>query len=176
MALREILTGGFLAGKRTYLLAALAVLTELIRWAVGDQSLGALLDHLPTMLGELSIATLRAGVANMAEDAGVTASLLADLGKTEPKTEPEQTPPQWPGLNELIEAYEAARDIRPHLLIEFGHNRITDWMVHVWDSTGVGIEAAPKIICVQETDPGEAALAAIAELKKLFPQAFEDNR
>jgi hypothetical protein len=63
MQLSTLLTGGFLAGKRTYLLAILAVLTELIHWAVGDQSLGALLDHLPTMLGELSIATLRAGVA-----------------------------------------------------------------------------------------------------------------
>jgi hypothetical protein len=84
MQLSTVLTGGFLAGKRTYLLAILAVLTELIHWAVGDQSLGALLDHLPTMLGELSIATLRAGVANWAEDAGVTASVLADIGKPTP--------------------------------------------------------------------------------------------
>jgi hypothetical protein len=152
------LTGGFLAGKRTYLLAALAVLTELIHWAVGDQSLGALLDHLPTMLGELSIATLRAGVA----------SISTPIGRT--------LRPNGSALNELIEVYEAARDIHPHLLIEFGHNRITDWVVNVWDATGVGIKAAPKIICVQETDPGEAALAAIAELKKLFPRAFEDHR
>jgi hypothetical protein len=52
-----------LRGKRTYILAALAILTELVKWAVGDQSLGALVDHLPAIFGELSVATLRAGVA-----------------------------------------------------------------------------------------------------------------
>jgi hypothetical protein len=168
MQLYTLLTGGFLAGKRTYILVGLAILTEVVKWAVGDQSLGALVDHLPTMLGELSIATLRAGVASIStSDPTVEMENIAS---------PLITPAQWPALNELIEVYEAARDIHPHLLIEFGHNRITDWMVNVWDATGVGIKAAPKIICVQETDPGEAALAAIAELKKLFPRAFEDNR
>jgi hypothetical protein len=63
MKLSTLLTGGFMAGKRTYLLAALAILTELVKWAVGDQSLGALVDHLPAIFGELSVATLRAGVA-----------------------------------------------------------------------------------------------------------------
>jgi hypothetical protein len=45
-----------LRGKRTYILAALAILTELVKWAVGDQSLGALMDHLPAIFGELSVA------------------------------------------------------------------------------------------------------------------------
>jgi hypothetical protein len=60
----QIISGGFWAGKRTYLLVALAVLTELARWAVGDQSLGTLVEHLPGILGELSIATVRLGLAN----------------------------------------------------------------------------------------------------------------
>jgi hypothetical protein len=60
----QIISGGFWAGKRTYLLVALAVLTELARWAVGDQSLGALVEHLPGILSELSIATVRLGIAN----------------------------------------------------------------------------------------------------------------
>lgn len=58
-----VVTGGFLAGRRTYLLVLLAVLTELTRWAVGDQSLWMLLDRLPSIFGDLSIAALRAGLA-----------------------------------------------------------------------------------------------------------------
>lgn len=57
------LSGGFLAGRRTYLLVALAVATELTRWALGEQSLWVLLDRLPSIFGDLSIAALRAGVA-----------------------------------------------------------------------------------------------------------------
>lgn len=59
----SFLSGGFLAGRRTYLLVALAVATELVRWAVGEQSVFMLLDRLPSILGDLSIAALRAGVA-----------------------------------------------------------------------------------------------------------------
>ena len=56
--------GGFLSGKRTYLLVALAVLSELVRWAVGDQTLSTLTEHLPSIFGELSVGALRAGVAS----------------------------------------------------------------------------------------------------------------
>ena len=59
----SVWSGGFLAGRRTYVLVALAVATELARWAVGEQSVWMLLDRLPSIFGDLSIAALRAGVA-----------------------------------------------------------------------------------------------------------------
>jgi hypothetical protein len=58
-----ILTGGFVRGYRTYILCALAVLTQVGLWAVGDQSLGELLQHLPTLFESLGLATLRAAKA-----------------------------------------------------------------------------------------------------------------
>lgn len=76
-SLSHYLSGGFLAGKRTYLLVFAAVLTELIHWAVGDQSTGALIDHLPRILSDLGVAALRAGVAAAAQTPSPGAELAA---------------------------------------------------------------------------------------------------
>lgn len=81
-----LLSGGFLAGRRTYLLVLLAVLTELTRWAVGDQSLWMLLDRLPSIFGDLSIAALRAGLAASALPLAVSGAerLPVSRGETPP--------------------------------------------------------------------------------------------
>lgn len=61
---RHWIFGGFLAGKRTYILATLAFVTEMVNWAVGDATLGTLIDHAPTLFQDLAMATLRAGFAS----------------------------------------------------------------------------------------------------------------
>lgn len=69
----------------------------------------------------------------------------------------------------LLAAFDDALNVRPHLVFEIGYTRVTDWMVHVWDSTGVGIWAAPKIIYTQSPDRDEALSLAAAKLRELFP-------
>lgn len=59
----KLLTGGFLAGYRTYLLGGLLVLQALINFAVGDIGLTELATQLPEILGGLGLMALRAGVA-----------------------------------------------------------------------------------------------------------------
>jgi len=49
----------------------------------------------------------------------------------------------------LFSVFEECLNVRPHLLMEVGYNRITDWMIHVYDATGVGIANAEKIIATQ---------------------------
>jgi hypothetical protein len=102
MNVQAITAGGFLAGKKTYILVALAVLTELARWAVGEQSLGALVEHLPGILGELSIATVRLGIAHgyAAQEPhrqAIEALLKEMLDRAEP------TPPHPDAVREWIE-------------------------------------------------------------------------
>lgn len=69
----------------------------------------------------------------------------------------------------LLAAFDDALNVRPHLVFEVGYTRVTDWMVHVWDSTGVGIGAAPKIVTAQAPDRDEAMTIAAAKLRELFP-------
>lgn len=71
-------------------------------------------------------------------------------------------------VNELLDTFEQALDVRPHLAFEIGYTRPTDWMVHIWDSTGVGIGNAQKIICTQDTDKDKACADAVAQLKERF--------
>ena len=59
----NILTGGFLAGYRTYLLGFLIFLQAVIGWGVGDMSLSELVAKLPELLGGLGLMTLRAGMS-----------------------------------------------------------------------------------------------------------------
>ncbi len=58
--MKNFLTGGFMAGKRTYLLGALVALQALAAFAVGDISLVALATQLPEILGGLGLMALRA--------------------------------------------------------------------------------------------------------------------
>lgn len=58
--LTYILSGGFLAGKRTYILGGLLALQAVAGWAVGDLTLVQLIDQLPEILGGLGLMTLRA--------------------------------------------------------------------------------------------------------------------
>ena len=58
----NILSGGFLAGSRTYILGGLLALQAVAMWAVGDQSLTQLIEKLPEILGGLGLMSLRASV------------------------------------------------------------------------------------------------------------------
>ena len=60
--LTYILTGGFLAGKRTYVIGAALVIQAVASWAVGDLSLAGLAEQLEDILTGLGLMTLRAGV------------------------------------------------------------------------------------------------------------------
>ena len=62
----------------------------------------------------------------------------------------------------LLDAFDAATDVIPHLMFEIGYTRATDWMVHIWDKTG-GVEK--KLVTTQSYDREEACLEAIKELK-----------
>lgn len=60
--IKMLLTGGFLAGYRTYVLGALLALQALAAWLVGDASLPELIERLPEILTGLGLMSLRAGV------------------------------------------------------------------------------------------------------------------
>ena len=57
-----IVTGGFLAGYRSYILGGLLALQAVASYLVGDMSLVSLLQELPELLGGLGIAALAAHV------------------------------------------------------------------------------------------------------------------
>jgi hypothetical protein len=57
------LSGGFLVGRRTQLLAALGVLTALVNWAIGNQSGPDAINAIWQALASLSVGTLGAKVA-----------------------------------------------------------------------------------------------------------------
>lgn len=56
----SILSGGFLAGYRTYILGGLLALQAVAAWTLGDMSLPQILDKLPEILGGLGLMALRA--------------------------------------------------------------------------------------------------------------------
>ena len=58
----NFLSGGFLAGYRTYILGILMAAQAIAGWAVGDMTLVELADKLPEILGGLGLMALRAGV------------------------------------------------------------------------------------------------------------------
>jgi hypothetical protein len=60
--LTSLLTGGFLAGYRTYVLGLLVAAQAVASWALGDQTLPQLLEQLPEILGGLGLMSLRAAV------------------------------------------------------------------------------------------------------------------
>ena len=70
---------------------------------------------------------------------------------------------------EFFQIVDEALNRRPHLLFEIGYNRITDWMVHVYDATGVGIKAAPLVITIQCREWTEAMTEAVAKINELYP-------
>jgi hypothetical protein len=53
-------------------------------------------------------------------------------------------------------------------MIEVGYNRVVDWMITIWDATGVGIKKAEVIISAQSYDRDEAMVDAIAQLRAKF--------
>jgi hypothetical protein len=69
---------------------------------------------------------------------------------------------------ELLAVFDECLNVRPHLLIEIGYNRVMDWMVTVWDASGVGIAKAPKIISTQERNRDDAVREAAKQLREKF--------
>jgi hypothetical protein len=53
-------TGGFMKGKRTYVLAAAGAVTVIAQWAVGDMTMQSAADHLWQLITSAGLATLRA--------------------------------------------------------------------------------------------------------------------
>ena len=66
---------------------------------------------------------------------------------------------------QLLETVEEALEVHPHLAMELGYTRPTDWMVHVWDSRGVGLQDAPKVVTTHGSLE-HACLAATNELRR----------
>ena len=55
-------------------------------------------------------------------------------------------------------------NLAPFLLIEIGYNRVTGWMVHLWDSSGGSMKNALEIFSVQcETGDFSTAIEKINE-------------
>jgi hypothetical protein len=59
-----LLTGGLLAGYRTYVLSGLAAITAVAYWSIGDQSTSATLQALWELFASGGLAALRAGLAS----------------------------------------------------------------------------------------------------------------
>lgn len=72
------------------------------------------------------------------------------------------------GSRDLLDAFDEALNVRPHLLFEIGYTRPTDWMVHIWDATDTGIKYAQKIISTQNVSRDEACREAAALLRAEF--------
>lgn len=70
--------------------------------------------------------------------------------------------------DDFWQTWESAIDLKPYLSIEIGYTRPTDWMVHIWNSEGVGLAKAPKIIMTQNTSRAEAMMEAAKQLRALF--------
>jgi len=58
----DFISGGFLRGKRTYILGALIALQAVAQWAVGDIGIVELGQQLPEILAGLGLMSLRASV------------------------------------------------------------------------------------------------------------------
>lgn len=69
---------------------------------------------------------------------------------------------------DFFATFDEALNRHPHLLMEIGYNRVTDWMVIVWNASGVGIKNAPIIIQVDSRDRDEAMETAASKLEELF--------
>jgi len=65
--------------------------------------------------------------------------------------------------------FDRANNRIPHLFMELGYNRVTDWMVHVWDGTGVGIGEAQEVISTQG-EREEACQEAATQLQELLEE------
>lgn len=59
----DVFQGGFLAGKKSYIVGGLMFLSAIGNYLTGDISLAALITQMPDLLTGLGIVTLRAGIA-----------------------------------------------------------------------------------------------------------------
>lgn len=98
MGLKAFLSGGFLAGKRTYILGALAALSALASWAVGDASAVEMLKAVAEVALGMGLITLRIGIAAAAQP-GPT-SELPSLEPIPVQTNP--APPVNPDIGQIV--------------------------------------------------------------------------
>jgi hypothetical protein len=57
-----LVSGGFLAGYRTYILGFIVAVQAVAAWALGDMTLAQLIEELPEIAGGLGLMSLRAGM------------------------------------------------------------------------------------------------------------------
>jgi hypothetical protein len=69
---------------------------------------------------------------------------------------------------DFFDLFDEALNAHPHLLIDIGFNRQVDWMIQIWDSTGVGIKAAPRVFCCQHRNRHVPLRKAAAWLSALL--------
>ncbi len=75
-----------------------------------------------------------------------------------------------PSPADLFSVFDECLNRHPFLLIEVGYNRLTDWMVTIWNARGVRIADAPIVISTSSHDRGEAMAEAAGKLRKQFLQ------
>lgn len=76
----------------------------------------------------------------------------------------------WGNMNTIADLREKFEDVLnsvPHLVFEIGYTRPTGWMVHLWNSSGVGIGDAKKIFSIHDGDDGDFS-KSIKEIDKFM--------
>jgi hypothetical protein len=223
---RMLLTGGFLVGYRTYILGAVAALSAIASWTVGDVATGDMLKAVAEACLGIGLVTLRLGIAGVA-----LPGPSAELSALEPDI-PAAPAPINPDIGQIVawacfdklkeahgtyvsdaeneaiakriarsvevrlglvpseglrihpypderekailqffDAWDQALNHSPHLALEVGYNRVTDWVVNVWDTAGVGLFKAPKVIFAQEPSRADALAEATQGLRTLTGSA-----
>lgn len=74
----------------------------------------------------------------------------------------------------LVELMTEALGWNPYYAYEIGYNRTVGWMVHIWNSRGVGLTNAPKLLSTQDEDINAACEQAITEFKAYLLEQHPD--
>lgn len=64
MDLKQLITGGFLSGYKTYIVGALMALTAVMNYTTGITDLQGMFEQVPLILQAFGLMALRAGVSN----------------------------------------------------------------------------------------------------------------
>ncbi len=78
-------------------------------------------------------------------------------------------------LTLLMKTFDDVLSRHPHLVFEIGYNRVTDWMVSVWDSSKVGIQNSNLAFKTQSPVRAEAFYMACEKLRNWVEIANENH-
>ena len=70
----------------------------------------------------------------------------------------------------LVNEFEKALDRIPHLIFEIGYTRPTGWVVHLWNSSNVGIKNAVKIFSCQDESREDCFIEATNFIKNYLEE------